>query len=146
MRGGCRRTGRAHRQPSEAQEERGAEAAREEERHRREVIAAEREGRKLASEQPYSLPGEPHRMPRASSKGTKEVLTADKKAKREANKEHSIELANAHQQLLKQKEEERIAELETMANSIALGEAIARGESARASGKLECRAVPGCRP
>ena len=112
----------------QAQEERAAEAAREEERHRREVIAAEREGRKLAGEQPYSLPGEPHRMPRASSKGTKEVLTADKKAKREANKEHSIELANAHQQLLKQNEEERIAEVEAMARSIALGEAIARGD------------------
>ena len=56
------------------------------------------------------------------------ILTADKRAKREANKEHSIELANAHQQLLKQKEEERIAELETMARSIALGEVIARGD------------------
>ena len=61
----------------QAQEERAAEAAREEERRRREErghrwIAAEREGRKLASEQPYSLPGEPHRMPRASSKGMTE--------------------------------------------------------------------------
>ena len=58
----------------QAQEERAAEAAREEGRRRREVIAAEREGRKPAGEQSYSLPGEPHRMPHASSKGTKEVL------------------------------------------------------------------------
>lgn len=104
----------------QARERTEAAARKEAEREKQRRVALEREARAAQSEMPYTPRGPSHVSPKAKTKAKATVEPA-----RRALRQHA---ASAHEEALRLKEEQRIAEQEHRAEMRRLGNAIARGE------------------
>ena len=102
-------------------------ARKEAEAARREQVEADRLRRAAQPERRYSARGASHR---GKDTVVQQPPTIEERAKRAVAKEEGLERQRQHEALLREKEEQRVAEAEENLRLVRIGNSISKGESA----------------